>query len=272
MLSFAVRLGLVLLADRAARQLRALGLVTPGFPVSPAMLADVLAMPEGTLATVEQIERFDIGTLYLDAQDFSGAVARLDGVEIISARNNRAMALFHLGRIDEAMAGFMASWEADQGNLFALGWMVRLRLYRGDEVGAQGLTIPLAAATARRLDDALLQLDALLLLRQDAAARDAFTRSKQSRSTASRRSSISPMICGSSSASRLRDSGRPMMPAPKPCWLNCSRGYPSMLSPSAIWLRSVPTTVGTRRRSNSWRRSLPTIRMTFAHAAIWPTY
>ncbi len=179
LLSFAVRLGLVLLADRAARQLRALGLVTPGFPVSPAMLADVLSMPEGTLATVEQIERFDIGTLYLDAQDFSGAVARLDGVEIISARNNRAMALFHLGRIDEALAGFMASWEADQGNLFALGWMVRLRLYRGDEVGAQGLTIPLAAATARRLDDALLQLDALLLLRQDAAARDAFTRSKK---------------------------------------------------------------------------------------------
>ncbi|QVL48049.1 MAG: tetratricopeptide repeat protein [Thiocapsa sp.] len=179
LLSFAVRLGLVLLADRAARQLRALGLMTPGFPVSPGMLADVLATPEGTLATVEQIECFDIGTLYLDAQDFSGAVDRLDGLEILSARNNRAMALFHLGRIDEALAGFMASWEADQANLFALGWVVRLRLYRGDEVGAQGLTIPLAGATARRLDDALLQLDALLLLRQDAAARDAFTRSKQ---------------------------------------------------------------------------------------------
>ncbi len=154
-------------------------MVTPGFPVTPDLLADLLAMPDGTAATVEQIERFDIGKLYLDAQDFAGAIERLDGLEILSARNNRAMALFHLGRIDEALAGFMAAWEADTDNLFALGWAVRLRLYRGDEVGAQGLTIPLAGATARRLDDALLQLDALLLLRQDAVARDAFTRYTQ---------------------------------------------------------------------------------------------
>nr|WP_240905989.1 tetratricopeptide repeat protein [Thiorhodococcus mannitoliphagus] len=69
----------------------------------------------------------------------------------------------------------MAGWEADSDNLFALGWAVRLRLYRGDEAGASGLATPLAATTARRLDDALIQLDALLLLRQDAAAWDAFT-------------------------------------------------------------------------------------------------
>lgn len=177
--SYALRLGHVLLADRAARHLRASGMVTPGFPVTADLLADLSATPDGTLATVEQLEQFDIGKLYLDAQDFAGAVDRLDGVEILSARNNRAMALFHLGRIDEALAGFMAGWEADQANLFALGWEVRLRLYRGDDVGAQGLTIPLAAATARRQDDVLLQLDALLLLRQDAAALEAFTRAAQ---------------------------------------------------------------------------------------------
>ena len=179
LLTCALRLGHVLLADRAARRLRALGMATPGFPVTPEQLAELLALPDGTTATVEQIERFDIGKLYLDAQDFAGTVDRLDGLDILSARNNRAMALFHLGRIDEALTGFMAGWEADSDNLFALGWAARLRLYRGDETGARGLTIPLAAATARRLDDALLQLDALLLFRQDALAWDAFIRDTQ---------------------------------------------------------------------------------------------
>ncbi len=179
LLSCALRLGHVLLADRAARRLRTLGMATPGFPVTPDLLAELLALPDGTTATVEQMERFDIGKLYLDAQDFAGTVDRLDGLDILSARNNRAMALFHLGRIDEALTGFMAGWEADSDNLFALGWAARLRLYRGDETGARGLTIPLAAATARRLDDALLQLDALLLFRQDALAWDAFIRDTQ---------------------------------------------------------------------------------------------
>lgn len=179
LLTFALRLGHILLADRTARRLRELGMETPGFPVNPAELLRILELPDGTRANVEEVEQFDIGKLYLDAQDFAGALRRLEGLDIVSARNNRAMALFHLGRIDESLTAFMAAWDADAANLFALGWAVRLRLYRGDETGAYGLTTPLAAATARRLDDALIQLDALLLLQKNAAAWDAFERFEQ---------------------------------------------------------------------------------------------
>ena len=122
------------------------------------------------------MERFDIGKLHLEGQDFRGAVRWLDGLDVLPARNNRALALFHLQRIDDALEAFMASWQADPDNLFALGWATRLRLYRGDDTGARGLCTPLAAATARRLDDALPQLDALLLLRQDQLAWEAFER------------------------------------------------------------------------------------------------
>lgn len=179
LLSLATRLGHIALADRVARHLRGLGCATQGFPVPSDVLGELRAMPDGVLASIEQIEQFDIGKLYLDAQDFAGAIHRLDGVDIFSARNNRAMALFHLGRIDEALSSFLAGWEADADNLFALGWAARLRLYAGDEPGAQGLTAPLAAATARRLDDALMQLDALLLLGNDRAAWDTYQRYTQ---------------------------------------------------------------------------------------------
>ena len=179
LLYFASRLGHVLLAERTLRVLRTSVTRMNDLVMTPDLLAELLTQPDGTLATIEQVEQFEIGKLYLDAQDFAGAIDRLEGIEILTARNNHAMALFHLGRIDEALAGFMAGWKADADNLFALGWVARLRLYRGDEVGAYGLTTPLAAATARRLDDALLQLDALLLLRQDAAAWDAYTRYAQ---------------------------------------------------------------------------------------------
>ena len=136
----------------------------------------MLVLADGTRTSVEDMERFDIGKLHLEGQDFRGAVRWLDGLDVLPARNNRALALFHLQRIDDALEAFMASWQADPENLFALGWATRLRLYRGDDTGARGLCTPLAAATARRLDDALPQFDALLLLRQDELAWEAFER------------------------------------------------------------------------------------------------
>ncbi|MEA3274187.1 MAG: tetratricopeptide repeat protein [Pseudomonadota bacterium] len=180
LLYFAVALHHVMLADRTARRVRELGGDTPGFPVDPALKEGMLALPDGTLASVEDMERFDIGKLHLEGQGFAGALRWLEGVDLPPARNNRALALFHLDRIDEALDAFIASWQADPDNLFALGWTVRLRLYRGDDIGARGLCIPLTAATARRLDDALPQLDALLLLQQDQPAWDAFERSRDS--------------------------------------------------------------------------------------------
>ncbi|QVL49170.1 MAG: hypothetical protein KFB96_01145 [Thiocapsa sp.] len=173
---YALQFGHVMLADRTAERLRALGAETPGFPVAPAIREDLLRQPDGSTATAEQMLRFDIGKLHLDGHDFAGVVRWLDGVDLTPAKNNHAMSLFHLDRIEEALAAFLALWKEDPDNLFALGWAARLRLYQGDETGARGLTTPLAAATARRLEDAVPQLDALLLLGEDAAALDAFAR------------------------------------------------------------------------------------------------
>ncbi|RKT46321.1 tetratricopeptide repeat protein [Thiocapsa rosea] len=173
---YALQFGHVMLADRTAERLRALGVETPGFPVAAAIREDLLRQPDGSSATAEQMLLFDIGKLHLDGHDFAGVVRWLDGVDLTPAKNNRAMSLFHLDRIEDALAAFLALWKEDPDNLFALGWAARLRLYQGDETGARGLTTPLAAATARRLEDAVPQLDALLLLGEDAAALDAFAR------------------------------------------------------------------------------------------------
>lgn len=174
---FAVTLDHLALADRVATQLRAIGGDPQGFPLPPALKATLLEQPDGTSATAEDMVRFDIGKLHFEGQDFASALRWLEGVDVPPARNNYALALFHLGRVDEALAAFLAGWQRDAANLFALSWAVRLRLYQGDDTGSLGLTTPLAAATARRLDDAYPQLDALLLLQQDHAAWEAFQRS-----------------------------------------------------------------------------------------------
>ncbi|WP_200333854.1 tetratricopeptide repeat protein [Thiocystis violacea] len=176
LLSYLTLGGLSLLADRVARQVRALGGATPGYPLPAALIERFLQMPDGSRPSVEALEHFDIGKLYLDAQEFDIAERRLDQVDIFAARNNRAIALFHLGRIEEALPAFLAAWEADPDNLLALGWAARLRLYLGDETGAQGLCTPLALATARRADDAIIQVGTLLLFQRDQAASEAFER------------------------------------------------------------------------------------------------
>jgi len=169
----------LLLADRVAARVQALGGQTRGFPLPAEALAELLTQPDGSRASREAQERFDIGKLHLEAQDFAGALRALDGVAIAPASNNRAIALFHLGRIEEALTGFLEAWQQDPGNLFALGWALRLRLYRGDETGARGLAVPLAQAQARRAEDAYAQLSALLLIQENQAAWDAFERSSK---------------------------------------------------------------------------------------------
>lgn len=203
---FAVAGYYALLADRTARRIQALGGDTPGFPLDPAEMAPLLRQPDGSHGGVEDMERFDIGKLHLDAQDFRGAVRWLDGLELLSARNNRALALFHLQRIDDGLDAFLSSWQTDDDNLFALAWVIRLRLYRGEETG--GLVTRLAAAKARRLDDALAQLGALLLLRQDQAALDAYERAIQANWMASASGMGAAMLhhYGACAAARLRRS------------------------------------------------------------------
>lgn len=180
LLHYATALGHLMLADRTADRVRELGGETRGFPLPPAMKATLLVMPDGRRTTADVMERFDIGKLHLEAKDFEGALRRFEDLDVPQARNNRALALFHLGRVDEALSAFLANWQTHPENLFALGHAVRLRLYQGDESGARGLCTPLAAAVADRPDDALAQMDALLLLRQDQAAWEVFERATQS--------------------------------------------------------------------------------------------
>jgi len=178
LLRVASRLGHLLLADQTAQKVRALGGQTPGFPLDPAVTDSVLGELGVPQTGVDAMVRFDIGRLHLEGGDFAGTLRWLDDIDISPARNNRALALFHLDRVDEALAAFLANWEREPKNLFALAWAARLRLYQGDANGAQGLCTPLAASTASRLDDALPQIEVLLLLGHDQAAWDAFARTR----------------------------------------------------------------------------------------------
>ena len=180
LLRFATVLGHLILAEDTAPKVRALGGETPGFPIDPNLKEAMLVQPDGSRTSPDVMVRFDIGKLHLEGRDFAGAIHRLEGVEVQPARNNRALALFHLGRAAEALDAFLSNYQADAQNLFALGWAARLRLYQGDETGALGLCAPLGAAEARRMEDALQQLDALLLLKQDQLAWDAFERASRS--------------------------------------------------------------------------------------------
>ena len=135
LLRFAIESSHLMLAERTALRVRKLGGDIPGFPIDPAIRSSLLMGPDGTQASEEELVRFDIGKLHLEGQDFAGAVRWLEGVSIVPARNNHALALFHLGRTEEAADAFMEGWRADPNNLFALGYTVRLRLYRGDRSG-----------------------------------------------------------------------------------------------------------------------------------------
>lgn len=136
-------------------------------------------MPDGRIAAEEDMVVFDIGRLLMGARDFPNAIKVLQQVEIVSARNNLGATLFHVERIKDALEAFTAAWQADADNLFALAWLIRLRCYLGDEDGAHGLVTPLADATARRTDDVLMQLDALVFMGEDAAALAAFERASK---------------------------------------------------------------------------------------------
>lgn len=179
LLGFAADCRHLLLADQAAARVCELGGETQGFPLPEHLMEGFLEAPDGSRTTHDELIRFDIGKLHLDAHDFAGAVRILESIDTTPARNNRALALFHLGRIQDALSGFLAAWQRDPGNLFGLGWAIRTRLFLGDETGARGLAVPLAQGPARRGEDAYGQVSALLLLQENQSAWDAFERSTE---------------------------------------------------------------------------------------------
>jgi tetratricopeptide (TPR) repeat protein len=176
LLYYAHKLQLSMLLNQVGAKARDLGGGTPGLPLPDEKLAFLREQPDGSLASIDEMVHFDLGRMYLAAGDYHGALRMLDGIDLIYARNNRGVAYFHLERCEEAGEVFLANWQAKRDNLFALAWAARSRLYRGDEPGAIELCQPLAAATAPRLDDALQQLELLLLMQRDQDAWDAFQR------------------------------------------------------------------------------------------------
>lgn len=176
LLYYAFKLQLSMLLNQVSAKARDLGGGTPGLPLPDEKLAFLRNQPDGSVASIDDMVRFDLGRLHLAARDYQGALRVLDGLDLSSAHNNRAIALFHLERCDEAHEVFLTNWRANPGNLFALAWAARVQLYRGDEASASELCQPLVAATASRLDDALPQLELLLLMQRDQDAWDAFQR------------------------------------------------------------------------------------------------
>ncbi len=178
LLAHAIEGGYLLLADQVAERVRALGggQGLTNFPLSDEIKTTLYTAIDGTRVDGEMMVEFDRARLYMNGFDFAQALRRLEGLDLPSARNNRITCLFHLERIDEALAVALESWRQDDDNLYALGWAASLRLYQGDVEGANGLSTRLAMMTARRVDEALPQLIALLLLDQPEAAWEAYRR------------------------------------------------------------------------------------------------
>ncbi len=194
-----------LLALRVESRMQQLGVITGDGPRTDEMIDELLEQPDGSRATREEQERFEIGKVHLEAHDFVGAARVLEGVDTTPARNNRALALFHLDRADAALTAFLDAWARDPDNLFALSFALQLRLYRGDETGARGLAVPLAQAHARRAEDAQAQVAALLLLQENQAAWKAFERTSRADWTAEQTGLLEALrlLQGAGAASRL---------------------------------------------------------------------
>ncbi|MCF8005400.1 MAG: tetratricopeptide repeat protein [Chromatiaceae bacterium] len=178
LLAHAMEGGYLLLADRVAEQVRALGggQGLTHFPLSDEIKTTLYTAIDGTRVDGEVMVQFDRARLYMNGFAFTKALRYLEGLDLTSARNNQITCLFHLERIDEALALALESWRRDDENLYALGWVASLRLYQGNVDGASGLCTRLAMMTARRVDEALPQLIALLLLDQPESAWAAYQR------------------------------------------------------------------------------------------------
>lgn len=168
------QLGLPLLAERSAERIRDMGGQTPGLPLTPEDLKQYLTEPDGASIRRESMERTEIGLLHLQGGDTAGALPLLEKGDTSVARVTSALALFQLGRIEDALLRFDALRDAEPDNLQAAGWAMRLRLYKGDVAGARDMTDVLAKSQARRMEDAVVQIESLLLLQRDSEAMDRF--------------------------------------------------------------------------------------------------
>ncbi len=166
---------LPLLAHEAAEQLHSLGEKVPA-GILELDLSKV--QDKGPFGQVERdtLRRHELGLLWMNSGHFQRIVEELADEGFPPIRNNYATALFHLGRVREALEAFSKLWSEAPSNLYALQWVIQLRLFLGDDMGASGLAAPLRHTLPQRSEDATAQLSGLLLLSEDQAVLEAYKR------------------------------------------------------------------------------------------------
>jgi tetratricopeptide (TPR) repeat protein len=152
-------------ASAALKLARAEGNPVPDLPPMPGALGDL---------PFDQAVAVDLSRLFLNFGRYSEAIAILEGIDHPSTRNNLAMARFAQGEIAAARAGFEANWQQDRRNLFALHYVVRLRLWSGGHGPANELAEALRDAQPLRAEDAYGKMFGLLLLGEDDDTVDAW--------------------------------------------------------------------------------------------------
>lgn len=148
-------------ASAAQRLAQTSGEAFPDLPLKHTPLADL---------SFEQAVALDLSRLFLGSRRIGDAIAVLEGIDHPSARNNLALAHFAQGEIALALAIFESNWQQDQRNLFALYYVIRLRLWRSGGGPAQELAAALRDAQPLRAVDAYTKMFGLLLLGLDEAA------------------------------------------------------------------------------------------------------
>lgn len=114
--------------------------------------------------TFEQAVAVDLSRLFLAHERYDEAIAILEGIDHPSTRNNLALVRFEQGHITAALADFEANWRQDTRNLFALRFVVQLRLWTDGYQAANELADALRATPPLRAEDAYGKIFGLLLL------------------------------------------------------------------------------------------------------------
>jgi hypothetical protein len=98
LLAYAIEGGHLLLADRVAAQVRALGggQGLTHFPLSDEIKTTLYTAIDGTRVDGEVMVQFDRARLYMNGFAFSKALRYLEDLDLTSARNNRITCLFFI--------------------------------------------------------------------------------------------------------------------------------------------------------------------------------
>ena len=141
--------------------------------------AGIINAYTGASIPIDELLQMEIGQLYIGARHFQEAYEILKSAKEPPARNNLGLCLFYLGRFQEALDCFKENWDSEPRNLTAVGWMARIYLFLGDEERAQGLAAPLMHTLPVRMEDAMTQIETLLLLGKEEEALEAFDKARE---------------------------------------------------------------------------------------------